>query len=183
MAARLLNVVGDAVEKYAQMLAVPDRFNMIWGMLAGTFEWAPAHGASIGATADGRRASEPSATNLGFATGAAMHGPTAALRSYASLPLQRLRTGAPLDLTIDGTTLSGEAGLQRMVGFVRSFVDLGGNLMTITLADAATLRHAQEEPDKYRHLRVRLGGSQAYFVGLGRDMQDYYIKRAEQGSL
>jgi pyruvate-formate lyase len=67
------------------------------------------------------------------------------------------------------------------MGFVRSFVDLGGTFMTITLADGDTLRHAQREPGRYRHLRVRLGGSQAYFVGLSRAMQDYYIARVEQG--
>jgi formate C-acetyltransferase len=111
----------------------------------------------------------------------AMKGPTALLRSYASLPLNRLRSGCPLDLTMDGTTLAGEAGLARMVGFVRTFVELGGSLMTVTLIDGDTLRRAQKEPDRYRHLRVRLGGSQAYFVGLSPAQQDYYIARVERG--
>jgi formate C-acetyltransferase len=150
-------------------------------MLAGTFEWANRHGASIGAMPDGRRASEPSSSNLGPSLGMATKGPTAMLRSYASLPLSRVRTGGPLDLQMDGTTLGGEAGLARLMGFVQSFVELGGNIMTITLADGETLRRAQKEPDKYRHLRVRLGGSQAYFVGLAPEMQNYYIARVERG--
>jgi formate C-acetyltransferase len=181
IAARLLNCVGDSIEKHAQDLTVPEKYNFIWGFLSGTFEWAPKHGAGLGASADGRRASEPSATNLGPSVGMAMHGPTSALRSYTSLPLDRIRTGAPLDLSMDGSTTAGEAGLRRLMGFLRSFVDLGGNLMTITLADGDTLRRAQNEPEKYRDLRVRLGGSQAYFVGLSRDMQDYYIARVESG--
>jgi len=181
IAARLLNCVGDSIEVHARDLTVPPQYNLIWGFLSGTFEWAPRHGAGLGASADGRRASEPAATNLGPSVGMAMRGPTAALRSYTSLPLNRIRTGAPLDLSIDGSTTAEEAGLQRLMGFLRSFVDLGGNIMTNALGDGDALRRAQREPEKYRDLRVRLGGSQAYFVGLSRDMQDYYIARVEQG--
>jgi len=183
LAARLLNVIADSVAAHAQEpdMTLPEGYRLVWGLLTGTFEWAPAHGAGLGASPDGRRASEPSSSNLAPSVGMAMHGPTAALRSYTSLPLRRLRSGAPLDLSMDGTTTAGEAGLARLMGFVRSFVDLGGNFMTITLVDGDTLRHAQKEPDRYRHLRVRLGGSKAYFVGLSRAMQDYYIARVEQG--
>jgi len=183
LAARLLNFIADRVAAHAQDpdMALPDGYRLVWGLLTGTFEWAPSHGAGLGASPDGRRASEPSSSNLAPSVGVAMHGPTAALRSYTGLPLQRLRSGAPLDLSMDGSTTAGEAGLARLMGFVRSFVDLGGNFMTITLVDGDTLRQAQQEPDRYRHLRVRLGGSQAYFVGLSRAMQDYYIARVEQG--
>ena len=95
--------------------------------------------------------------------------------------LERLIIGGALDLSMDGTTLAGDAGLGRMVGFVRSFVELGGDIMTITVADGETLRRAQKEPSNYRHLRVRLGGQQAYFTGLSRDMQDWCIARVEGG--
>jgi formate C-acetyltransferase len=181
MLARLIILISDSIEKHALEFALPERYHLAWGMLAGTFEWANAHGASLGAMPDGRRASEPSSSNLGPSLGMAMKGPTAMLRSYASLPLERVRTGGPLDLQMDGTTLGGVVGLERLVGMVRSFVELGGNIMTITLADGETLRRAQKEPDKYRHLRVRLGGSQAYFVGLTPEQQNYYIARVERG--
>ena len=183
LAARLLNFIADSVEAHAQEpdMTLPGGFRLVWGVLTGTFEWAPSHGAGLGASSDGRRASEPSSSNLGPSVGMAMQGPTAALRSYASLPLRRLRTGAPLDLSMDGSTTAGEAGLARLMGFVRSFVDLGGNFMTITLIDGDTLRQAQKEPERYSNLRVRLGGSQAYFVGLPPSFQDYYIARVERG--
>jgi formate C-acetyltransferase len=183
LAARLLNYIADRMAAHAQEpdMGLPEGYRLVWGLLTGTFEWAPSHGAGLGASPDGRFASEPSSSNLAPSVGMAMHGPTAALRSYTNLPLRRLRSGAPLDLSMDGTTTAGEAGLARLMGFVRSFVDLGGNFMTITLVDGDTLRQAQREPDRYRHLRVRLGGSQAYFVGLSRAMQDYYIARVEQG--
>jgi formate C-acetyltransferase len=179
MAARLLNFVGDTVERVSREMTVPEGYHLVWGHLSGTFELATRYGGWAGATPDGRHASEPVAVNLSPSIGMAMKGPTAVLRSYTRLPLDRLRTGAPLDLRVDGSTLAGEAGLSRLIGFVRSFIELGGGLMTISVVDADTMRRAQKEPSKYRHLRVRLGGSQAYFVGLSREQQDFQIMRAE----
>jgi formate C-acetyltransferase len=179
MAARLLDFIGDTVERVSGELVVPEGYRVVWGHLSGTFELATRYGSWAGATPDGRHASEPVAINLSPSIGMAMKGPTAVLRSYARLPLERLRTGAPLDLRMDGSTLAGEEGLSRLVGFVQSFVELGGQLMTITVVDADTMRRAQRDPSRYRHLRVRLGGSQAYFVGLSREQQDLQIMRAE----
>jgi len=179
MAARLLNFIADTVEKVSKEMVVPEGHHLIWGLLSGTFELAVWFGNWIGASPDGRYASEAVAMNLSPSVGMAMKGPTATLRSYANLPLGRLMTGAPLDLCMDGTTLVGDAGLSRLAGFVRSFVELGGGIMTISVMDADTMRRAQKEPNRYRHLRVRLGGSQAYFVGLSREQQDFQIARAE----
>jgi hypothetical protein len=50
------------------------------------------------------------------------------------------------------------------VSRARSFVERLGSAMTVTLADVAMLWRTQKEPDRYGHLRVRLGGSQAFFV-------------------
>ena len=82
-------------------------------------------------------------------------------------------------MSMDGTTTAGEAGLARLMGFIRSFVDLGGNFMTVTLVDGDTLRQAQREPDRYRHLRVRMGGWCAYFTMLSEAQQEHHIQRQE----
>jgi len=47
------------------------------------------------------------------------------------------------------------------------------------VVDTATLRAAQDEPEKYRDLVVRIAGFSAYFVELGRDLQDDIISRNE----
>jgi len=88
-------------------------------------------------------------------------------------------TGAPLDLTLDANALEGERGVGAVAAFVRVFVELGGNIMTLSAVSGATLREAQASPDRYRHIRVRMGGFHAYFTALNREHQDAIIARTE----
>ncbi len=66
-----------------------------------------------------------------------------------------------------------------MAGLVRAFVDTGGAIMTLTVADTEELRAAQREPEQYRSLRVRMGGWCAYFTMLSREQQEHHIRRQE----
>jgi len=69
-----------------------------------------------------------------------------------------------------------------MVGLLRGFVEAGGSMMTLTVADTEELREAQRDPDKYRSLRVRMGGWCAYFTMLSREQQEHHIRRQEARS-
>jgi len=51
--------------------------------------------------------------------------------------------------------------------------------MTLTVVDAEELRAAQREPEKYKSLRVRMGGWCAYFTMLSRQQQKHQIRRQE----
>jgi formate C-acetyltransferase len=55
-----------------------------------------------------------------------------------------------------------------------------GSLLTISVNDVGTLRAAQKEPEKYRDLKIRVGGWEAYFVDLPRMQQDWQIQKCEQ---
>ena len=79
-----------------------------------------------------------------------------------------LPAGGPLDLRLAQTLVQGEEGTQRMAGLLRGFVETGGAMMTLTVADTEELRAAQREPEKYESLRVRMGGWCAYFTMLSR---------------
>jgi formate C-acetyltransferase len=65
--------------------------------------------------------------------------------------------------------------------FIRSFIALGGNILTISKVSTETLIAAQKEPEKYASLRVRLGGLTAYFVQLCETQQNEFIRRTEHG--
>jgi pyruvate-formate lyase len=41
------------------------------------------------------------------------------------------------------------------------------------------LKAAQQNPQKYRNIIVKVGGYSAYFVDLGREIQDEVISRTE----
>ena len=58
--------------------------------------------------------------------------------------------------------------------------DKRGNLVNIVVNDCGKLRAAQKEPEKYRDLKVRVGGYEAYFTDLPSNHQELQIKRCEQ---
>jgi formate C-acetyltransferase len=74
-----------------------------------------------------------------------------------------------------------EEGIDILKSFLRSYVRLGGNILTVTTVETETLKEAQKKPKDYESLRVRLGGLTAYFVQLAKPQQDEYIKRTEHG--
>jgi formate C-acetyltransferase len=47
------------------------------------------------------------------------------------------------------------------------------------VVSSETLRHAQVDPEQYRHLVVRVAGYSAYFTELDKDLQDEIIRRTE----
>ncbi|TVQ25533.1 MAG: hypothetical protein EA382_06845 [Spirochaetaceae bacterium] len=147
----------------------------------GTFSWFAMIGKEVAASADGRRDFEPIAANFSPVPGADLSGPTAAIGSYLSMFVSKLAAGAPIDLRLSSHGLDGEAGTERLAGLITAFVQLGGNMLTLTVTDVEELKRAMVEPERYRHLRVRMGGWSAYFVALGEEQQRLHISRVEHG--
>ena len=147
----------------------------------GTFSWYAMIGKEVGATPDGRHSGEAIAANFSPAPGTDMSGPTAAINSYLKMSVASMAAGAPLDLRLSASSVKGEGGTQRMAGLIQAFIDMGGNMLTFTVTDVEELKQAMEEPENYRHLRVRMGGWSAYFVMLGEEQQRLHIKRVEHG--
>jgi formate C-acetyltransferase len=142
----------------------------------GTLSGFATAGYIIGATPDGRLAKNPVAGNASPSVGRAASGQTAAINSFVKLPNTEIPSGAALDLVIAKRV----AGLPEVETLIRTFVEGKGNLLTISVNDISQLRAAQKEPEKYRDLKVRVSGWEAYFVDLPHDIQDWIIQRAEQ---
>ncbi len=151
--------------------------DMILGPGIATFEFYAKWGHDVGASADGRKSQEPVASNLSPVQGADLQGPTAAIRSSTAADLLPYFTGGPVDMEIDPDEVRGEQGLIRMVSLIHGFIDLRGLILTITGVSREKLLAAQENPEQYRNLRVRLGGLSAYFVTLSKEMQNSIIER------
>ena len=146
---------------------------------AGTFSWYIAIGEGCAASPDGRLSGEEVGSNLSPSAGAAVHGVTGAMISHASIGMSNLPVGSPTDLRVSARQVSGEAGLERLMGLVKTYVSLGGNMLTLTVADTETLRRAQASPEQYRDLRVRMGGWSAYFTMLSKQQQEHHIAKQE----
>ncbi len=147
-----------------------------------TFSWYVGIGQGLGASPDGRLAGEPVSSNFSPALGRDMEGIPAAILSYAGMGHANLPAGGPLDLRLARRLIEGNEGMARMIGLLRSFVQTGGAMMTLTVADTAELRAAQDEPEKYKSLRVRMGGWCAYFTMLSGEQQEHHIRRQEARS-
>ena len=139
-------------------------------------------GSVVGATPDGRRARQPLSEGISPVQGADRKGPTAVLKSAAKLP--HVRTGGTLlNQKFTPSLLADEAGLNGLVKLVRTYFRLGGHHVQFNVVDAATLRAAQQHPEEYRDLIVRVAGYSDYFCDLGRSLQDEIISRTAHAAL
>lgn len=145
----------------------------------GTFSWYIGIGEGLGASPDGRLAGQSVSPNFSPALGRDVKGIPAAILSYGSMHNYNLPAGGPLDLRLGRGLIRGEVGTGRMAALVRTFVETGGTMMTLTVVDVEELRAAQREPEKFKSLRVRMGGWCAYFTALSREQQDHHIRRQE----
>ncbi|MBQ4050083.1 MAG: hypothetical protein IJD13_00495, partial [Oscillospiraceae bacterium] len=140
-------------------------------------EWAPGRLASP----HGRKQGEILAANCSPTPGTDREGATAIIRSYCKNDLKRLRSGAALDLKLLPSSVRGEDGLQALIALMRGFTVLGGFFMQPDVADAAVLKAAQEHPEEYQTLSVRVSGWNARFVTLNKEWQDMVIAQTERG--
>lgn len=138
-------------------------------------------GQPVGATPDGRLAGTPLNDSVGAVAGRDCYGPTALLNSVIKLPLD-LATGTPvLNLRFQKETLADRQGLDGLVGLLRSFFERGGMQAQISVISKEEMLAAQETPEDYRDLLVRIGGYSEYFVRLDKALQDSVIARTEYG--
>ena len=135
-------------------------------------------GSVTGATPDGRKARTPLSEGISPVQGADRHGPTAVLKSAARM--DHIRTGGTLlNQKFTPALLADEAGLDALVGLIRSYFLLDGHHIQFNVVDAKTLREAQKNPEQYRDLIVRVAGYSDYFCDLSEVLQNEIIARTE----
>jgi formate C-acetyltransferase len=135
-------------------------------------------GAVTGATPDGRLAGTPLSEGVSPVQGADRRGPTAVARSVAKM--DHARTGGTLlNQKFTPQVLATDEGLNKLVGLVRTYFTLDGHHIQFNVVDAETLRAAQDNPEEYRSLIVRVAGYSDYFCDLSKTLQDEIIARTE----
>ncbi|RAU33961.1 formate C-acetyltransferase [Enterobacter sp. RIT418] len=135
-------------------------------------------GAVVGATPDGRLAGEQLADGgLSPMLGQDIQGPTAVLKSVSKLDNYLLSNGTLLNVKFTPATLEGEAGLQKLADFLRAFTQLKLQHIQFNVVNADTLREAQQRPQDFAGLVVRVAGYSAFFVELSKEIQDDIIRR------
>lgn len=139
-------------------------------------EWSPYRFA----TPYGKKAKEILAGNFSPTPGTDKEGATAIIKSYCKTNLKKTVNGAALDIKFLPSVVNNEHGLDAIISLLKGFVTLGGFFMQLDIADTALLKAAQEKPEDYQTLSVRVSGWNARFVTLNKQWQDMII--AQTGS-
>ena len=132
-----------------------------------------------GALPSGRKAWQPLSDAWSPCAGCDFNGPTAILSSMGKINHAELTAGVTLNLRFDPSIFQDRNGIPRFVNFLRAFADQGIFQVQINIIDTETLRQAQQEPEKYRDLVVKVAGYSAYFTQLIKPLQDGLIARTQ----
>lgn len=166
------DVYGDAVNaatgprsRYAAGL-YPVTAHVLFGMMTA-------------ASPDGRKAGEPLSDGISPVQQMDRNGPTATLKSVSAIDQRKFSNGTLLNMKFHPTALRSETGKSKLIALIRTYFALGGMEMQFNIVSGKVLREAQEKPEEYRDLVVRIAGFSAYFVELYKASQDDIIKRTE----
>jgi pyruvate-formate lyase len=136
-----------------------------------------AYAPATGATPDGRRRGQFLSNAVCPVNGTDREGPTAVIKSVGQLHLETAPNGASHTMSFNPSLLKTPEGRQKLAALLRAYAKVGGTCLQVNMIDADTLRQAQQHPEEYYNLLVRVTGYNAYFVGLGKEIQDEIIAR------
>ena len=140
------------------------------------------YGELMGATPDGRLAGEPLAEGgISPHQGRNTSGAVATMRSVCKVDQIKMTNGSIFNIRMSPSSLKDQASVLKFARMIRTFCEHGGDMVQFNITDTKTLRDAQEHPEKYRDLMVRVATYSSFFVELSRPQQDDIIARTECG--
>jgi pyruvate formate-lyase/glycerol dehydratase family glycyl radical enzyme len=130
-------------------------------------------------TADGRRAMEAISNSLSPVNKVEKNGLTATLNSIAKLNYSYTTNGVAVNIRIHPQNLKTEESVDKFYSLLKSYFKMGGMQLQPNAVSAETLKDAQQHPENYPDLIVKVGGYNATFVDLGTPIQNDIIDRLE----
>ncbi len=149
------------IEAYS--LSIHNYFGMLTGALpTGRLKGMPLTDGSVSAT-----------------PGTDKKGPLA-LISSAAKALDTVKFGSNhFNVKFHPSALAGMAGARNLIALIKSYMDMGGSHIQFNIVTSDKLREAQQTPEDYKDLTVRVAGFSAYFTRLHKGVQDEIIARTE----
>ena len=136
-------------------------------------------GELTGATPDGRVAGKPFSDGASPVGGRDRNGPIAAVRSLSKIDHMEVLQGLLFNQKFSPSVLSAPNSTAILADYIRTWCDLGGHHIQFNVVSSKDLRKAQEHPEDYRDLIVRVAGYSAYFAELNENTQNEIIARTE----
>jgi formate C-acetyltransferase len=135
-------------------------------------------GSVCGATPNGRFAHFAISDGTSPAHGSDSHGPTAVVKSLGKLD-QTKSGGTLLNVRFVPNLMRREQDMQKVGSLIRTYFKFGGHHIQFNIVDTDTLLDAQQHPDNYRDLLVRVAGYSDYFNDMTLQLQNEIIARTE----
>jgi formate C-acetyltransferase len=158
------NYYGDNIGNIeAYSLSIHNYFGMLTGALpSGRNKGKPLTDASVSAT-----------------PGTDKNGPLALIKSAAQA-LDAVKYGSNhFNMKFHPSALQGIAGARKLLALIKSYMDMGGSHIQFNIVSSDTLKKAQDTPEEYKALTVRVAGFSAYYTRLHKGVQDELIARTE----
>lgn len=156
--------------------------NGIYRMGTFSIDWRFEFGMHTGASADGRKAGETLSKNMSAVNSCVRGGVTSLINSVTKLDFSNIPNGTVLDIMLHKSCVDGSDGVEALKGLLLTYMKKGGIAVQFNVLNPEDLRKAQEQPENYRTLQVRLCGWNVYFVDLSRKEQDEFILQLERQS-
>jgi len=177
LAVEISNFYYREVRKYRDIFG--SRFNSAF---MGISNYVPT-GKIVGALPCGRKAKAPLTEGVSPFVGSDVTSPLAAMRSAAKVNHDVHTGGTLLNLRLNQELVKTQRGLRNLCSIIRSYFSLGAFHVQFNTISSEVLKKAQQEPEEYRDLLVRVAGYSTQFVNLSREMQDAIIARTEHENI
>ncbi len=138
-------------------------------------------GKVMGATPNGRLAHKSISDGTSPSHGCDINGPSAVIKSLTKL--DHVKSGGTLlNQRFLPSLLKRDEDIVKLGKLIRTYFALGGHHIQFNIVDTATLYAAQENPEDYKDLLVRMAGYSDYFNDMNADLQQEVIDRTENDS-
>jgi len=97
----------------------------------------------------------------------------------ARIDFTKVAGGVSFILDLHPTAVDGEAGLDKLVGLLRGFFAQGGAEIGLNVVRGEQLREAQQRPEDFAHVMVRVFGFSTQFVSLDPTLQEHVIAKTK----
>ncbi|MBQ1331284.1 MAG: hypothetical protein IIY36_00005 [Lachnospiraceae bacterium] len=144
----------------------PVTLNVVFGQ----FTWA---------TPDGRKTGDALADGISPVQGRDQGGPFCTINSILNWDQSTYGNGTLCNMKFHPTALQGQDGWKKVKDVMQTYFEGGGMELQLNIVSSDTLRDAQEHPENYQDLVVRVAGFSAYFVEVFKESQDDLIRRTE----
>jgi formate C-acetyltransferase len=133
----------------------------------------------LGVTPDGRAIKEPVSNSLSPVNNTEKNGPTAVIKSITKLDHIKISNGMALNMRLLPLMLESSEKRSKIVDLVLTYFKLGGMEIQFNVVKQEDLIAAQIRPEQYQDLVIRVSGYSAYFIDVGKPVQDDIIARYE----